>query len=267
MFDESFATAWKQRYGSLPSQEFEQLAMPLTHRSIRDFDDRPVDEELISALVATAQSAATSSNLQLYSLISIAKGPRREQLAKLCGGQTQVANAPWFFAFLVDTNRLSEAARLHGINADAVDHQETLIMASVDAALAAERMLGAAQRMGLGGCYIGGLRNDPEGVKQVLRLPHGVFGVFGLTLGYPRPSDSSAIKPRLSQDAVWFREEYPEKLDIGEYDQRMEAFYGAQRYGEGKPWSYRSALRLSRAGIGSRQTLGTWLKEQGLGVQ
>jgi len=81
-------------------------------------------------------------------------------------------------------------------------------MAVIDAALAAERLVCAAESLGIGICYIGALRNDPDGVRAFFGLPEGVFGVFGLCLGWPAKGVEAEIKPRLAQEAVWFRETY-----------------------------------------------------------
>ncbi len=58
----------------------------------------------------------------------------------------------------------------------------------IDAALAAQNAVVALESLGLGTCYIGAIRNDPETVARELALPEGVFPVFGLTVGFPDPS-------------------------------------------------------------------------------
>ena len=55
----------------------------------------------------------------------------------------------------------------------------------IDVALAAQNATLAAESMGLGACYIGGLRNELEEVSKLLKLPHHVIPLFGLTVGHP----------------------------------------------------------------------------------
>src|SRR5262245_33953689 len=51
------------------------------------------------------------------------------------------------------------------------------------------------ESLGLGTCYIGAIRNNPETVARELALPEGVFPVFGLTVGFPDPAQPSGVKP------------------------------------------------------------------------
>jgi nitroreductase len=217
----------------------------------------------MSYLVGCAQSAATSSNLQLWSVISIQEPERREQLAKLCGDQNQIRKAAWYLTFFADTNRIRRAAESVGESASGLDYVEFYTMAVIDAALAAERLVCAAEALGLGICYIGGLRNHPAELKELLKLPEGVFGVFGLCLGWPDPAHPAEVKPRFSQDQVWFREEYKSDLDASEYDQRMVEFYESQKMNAGLNWSMRSGKRVGEGQLTGREVLKSWLESQG----
>ena len=137
-------------------------------------------------------------------------------------------------------------------------------MALVDASLAAERMVCAAESIGLGICYIGALRNDPQGVADLLQLPEGTFGVFGLCLGWPAEGCTAAIKPRLSPSDVWFRETYG-TADTAEYDARMRAFYEEQGMKGDVTWSMRSGRRVDDHHLTGREVLKEWLLARGFG--
>ncbi|MGV3617880.1 MAG: NADPH-dependent oxidoreductase [Fimbriimonas sp.] len=267
MFGESFREAWRLRYGAAPAFDLPELAPFLTHRSVRRYADREVPETLVEALVACAQSAATSSSLQLYSIVSVQDPVRRARMAELCDNQRQVADAPWFFAFLADHHRLRRIAKELGTGGEGLDYLEFLLMAGFDAALAAERMVCAAEAMGLGICYIGALRNDPPGVRELLELPDGVFGTFGLCLGYPAEDAKAEIKPRLPQASVWFRERYDAEAPVAEYDDRMRAFYESQRMKGDVTWSMRSARRTDEHHLTGREVLMEWLRAQGMGTR
>lgn len=214
----------------------------------------------MSALIGSAQSAATSSNLQLWSVVSVQDPHLRERVATLAGNQDQVREAPWFFAFLADLHRVHEIADTE--SAAFLDFTEYEIMAIVDAALAAERMVCAAESLGLGICYIGAMRNDPFGVKELLKLPTRTFCPFGLCLGYPAEPITSAIKPKLRPESVWFREAYGES-SLEEYDLRMRDFYESQGMKGEFTWSMRSAKRLTS--LTGREVLKPFLDAQGFG--
>ena len=257
--------AWRERYGVDPPDGLPDIGGFLDHRSVRRYSDREVSEATVTGLVAAAQSASTSSNLQMWSVVSVQEPARRTEMARLCGDQRHVANAPWFFAFLADHHRLRRAALGQGEQAEGLGYTEFLLMATIDAALAAERMVCAAEAIGLGVCYIGGLRNDPAGVAESLGLPDGVFGLFGLCLGYPEGGE--AVKPRLAQESVWFRERYGVAPDTAEYDARMRGFYEAQGMKGDRTWSARSGQRVDRDHLTGREVLKDWLARIGMGVE
>lgn len=263
MPDKGFRSAWRDRFGEEPQFEVPELGVFLAHRSVRRFSDRPIEDDLLRALVACAQSASTSSNLQLWSVISVDRPDRRQAIAALCANQRQVIEAPRFLAFLADHHRVRFAAHLAGLGGEGLDYTEFFIAAIVDAALAAERMVCAAESLGIGTCYIGALRNRAPEVSALLELPPGVFGVFGLCLGWPDPADTSEVKPRLKQEAVWFQETYNPSPPIEEYDERMRGFYIRQGMRGEFSWSARSGRRVDNYHLTGREGLKPWLLAQG----
>lgn len=260
--NEPLAEALRLRYGAV--LDVNPAVEPfLRHRSIRKFADRPVDDATVRGLIAAAQSAATSSNLQLWTAVTVQDPERREAIAMLCADQNQVRTCGVFLAFLADVYRLREAAQAQGESAEALDFAEFYTMALVDAALAAERLVCAAEAMGLGICYIGALRNDPAGVAELLDLPDGTFGVFGLCVGWPAEPVRSEIKPRLRPEAVWHRERYNRDADTAEYDARMAEFYAHQRMSGDATWSKRSGERARPDRLTGREVLLEWLRSHG----
>ncbi|MBI1757462.1 MAG: nitroreductase family protein [Fimbriimonas ginsengisoli] len=262
MFDETPTDAWRMRYGA-DAPELPDLGRFLDHRSIRHFRPEPIPESTVAGLIAAAQSAATSSNLQLWSAVSVQNKERRAKIAHLCADQQHVRDAAWFFAFLIDHNRLRIAARAVGEEARGLDYTEFFVMALIDAALAAERLVCAAESLGIGICYIGALRNHPAEVTELLELPEGVFGAFGLCLGWPEQSLREDVKPRLPQEAVWFRERYGAGLSLGDYDQRMDAHYAERGLKPGVNWSMRSGKRVDEGHLTGREVLMEWLQGRG----
>ncbi len=252
MFSETSSQALTRRYGSANDDGPEELAPFLRHRSVRTYSPQPVPEELVSRLIACAQSASTSSNLQLWSVVSIQDPDRRAAIKELCANQDQVKNAPWFLAFVADHGRMRACADAHGESSEALESAEFYTMAVVDAALAAERLVCAAEFLGLGICYIGALRDHPAKIASLLELPEGVFGLFGLCLGYPAEDTTAAIKPRLDQNLVWFRERYDATANVQPFDDRMRGFYEEQGMKGDFTWSARSARRIQWKALGTR---------------
>lgn len=263
MFDESSEQSWLARYGQLRGIPDEIFSPLLRHRSVRNFSDREVSEALVGNLVACGQSASTSSNLQLWSVISVQDPAKRAVITALCDNQVHVQTAPWFLAFVTDCNRVKQAAATASEEAKGLDYAEFYTMAIIDTALAAERFVAAAEMIGLGACYIGALRNDVAGVARALELPPLTFGAFGLCLGWPAEGSRAAIKPRLAQDSVWFREKYPAAVDVADYDLRMKDFYKSQGMNEAVTWSMRSGKRVDEHHLTGREALKPWLEAQG----
>ncbi len=264
MFNENPQDSWKRKYGVDAPVVPAELAPFLTHRSVRRYSDEEVSDDILTGLVAAAQSAATSSNLQSWSLISIADPDRRARIAELCDGQKQIVTAPVFFVFLADLNRIHHFANQAGVEPDGLDTTEMYTVAVVDASLAAERMVCAAEALGYGICYIGALRNHPEEVKELLNLPLGTFGLFGLCIGRPLDGARAEIKPKLLQDQVWFREQYQTALDSSEYDARMSEFFASQGMSNDEPWSAKSGARVNVSGLSGREEILAFLQKQGL---
>ncbi|WP_438875237.1 nitroreductase family protein, partial [Bacillus cereus group sp. Bce033] len=88
-----------------------------------------------------------------------------------------------FLVFCADMKRPTEAAERTGAKV-VRGMTEQLLVASVDVALMAQNVAIAAESEGLGICYIGGIRNNPAAVSDLLRLPKHVYPVFGMCLGY-----------------------------------------------------------------------------------
>ena len=83
-----------------------------------------------------------------------------------------------------------------------------------------------AESLGLGGVLIGGLRDDPQAVTQLLGLPELVFPLFGMSLGYP--AEYPGLKPRPPRSLVLHEERYrTDGLadELHDYDRIVARYY------------------------------------------
>ena len=195
------------------------------------FLPRALPEGTLELLVAAAQSASTSSNLQFWSVVAVQEPERKSRLAELAGQQQFIRDAPLLLVWLADLSRLDRIAAEHQAQVDGTHYLEEFIVGVVDAALAAQSALIAAESLGLGGVYIGAMRNLPEQIAAELALPPHVFAVFGMSIGYPDPARSTDIKPRLPQSVVLHREQYSvaARSDaIDDYNATMRGFQREQ---------------------------------------
>ena len=223
------------------------IDLMLAHRSVRAYADRPLPDGTLETLVAAAQSAATSSNLQTWSVVAVEDAGRRERLSVLAHNQRHIQQAPLFLLWLADLSRARRLGEAAGRTLDALPYLETFLVSVIDAALAAQNAAVAAESLGLGTVYIGAMRNHPEAVAAELDLPPGVMAVFGLCVGYPDPAaPPAAVKPRLPQAAVLHRERYGTGAEpdvVRGYDATLRAFQAEQAM-TSQGWSDLVANRL-----------------------
>lgn len=180
------------------------IRLMASHRSIRAYRSDPLPEGTVELLVSAAQSASTSSNLQSYSIIAV-QDPKKKELLAEWSGNPFLVQAPLVLVFCPDLHRLERVTERQGYEFKDRD-MEMFIQAVVDAALAAQNTAVAAESLGLGICYIGGIRNQTAKVAQLLRLPPRTFALFGMTVGYP--AKPSQVRHRLPLDVVLHHEEY-----------------------------------------------------------
>ncbi|MGN5173023.1 oxygen-insensitive NADPH nitroreductase [Aeromonas sp. 102P] len=195
----------------------------LSHRSIRQFTAEPIAPQQLDAILAAAQSASTSSFLQVTSIVRVCEPEARQQLAMLAGNQPYVVQAAEFLVFCADYHRHTQI-----VPEAQTGYAEQLLIGAIDGALMAQNALLAAQSLGLGGVYIGGIRNHPAEVSELLGLPHQVIPLFGLCLGHPAQQPEQ--KPRLPRGLVVHQDRYQHELDrdlLAQYDQQIADYYQA----------------------------------------
>jgi nitroreductase len=220
----------------------------LAHKSVRRYQSQPLTPGTLELLSAAAQSAASSSNLQVWSVIALRDPTRKADAAALCGDQDFIRQAPLFLIFCADLARLTAASEREGLPGAGLDYLEMFLTSVVDASLAAQNAAIAAESLGLGICYVGAARNHPRELAALLNLPPRVIALFGLTVGIPAEDDTSAIKPRLPQPGLLHHETYDSverDRAVAAYDETMRGFYDAQHMGIQDSWAQHSAKRVA----------------------
>ncbi|MCK9860599.1 oxygen-insensitive NADPH nitroreductase [Paenibacillus sp. ATY16] len=242
----------------------EMIALLKQHRSIRKFTKDPVTEQQLDAILTAAQQASTSSNMQAYSVIGITDMELRRELAKLAGNQAYIEESPVFLVWCADLYRWEQAAKRH-YDDEMPSTTENFIIGTVDAALAAQNAAIAAESLGLGIVYIGGIRNQPEQVSEFLQLPQHVYPVFGMCIGVP--DQSPLNRPRLPRQAVYFENTYKQcAIDsaIDTYDETLSAYMKARSNGKAnRAWSQAMAGKAGPVRIHMR----SFLEKQGFKLE
>ncbi|MCM3638382.1 oxygen-insensitive NADPH nitroreductase [Sporosarcina luteola] len=196
-----------------------------SHASVRKYKDIPLSKEDVQELVHVGQHAASSHFVQAYSVIHVTDQEKREQLAELSKNKRQFLSAGAVLIFCADYCRLAKAAAMHGKEID-YSHAENVLVGSIDVALFAQNVAIAAESKGYGICYIGGIRNAPEEISELLGLPDGVAPMFAMSIGVP--DEANEVKPRLPVEAIIHENSYDAdkyaKI-LPAYDQTMHDYY------------------------------------------
>ncbi len=249
------------------------IAGILSRRSIRRYTEEPVPDALLDVLLAAAQSAPTKSNLQQYSIVVVADPARRARLASLCPATDWLESCPVFLVFCADIRRARRIGGMRG-HANANDNMDSLLNGIVDAALAMQCFIIAAEAAGLGTACISEARNRIAELSEVLELPDGVFPIAGLTAGWP--AVAGYVNQRLPQSVVVHRDAYDDsalETEIEAYDARRHAIFpvapGSQRHTDRYgvldycPWSENVARQLS---VPERAGFRDFLRSQGFAL-
>ncbi|MFI6425220.1 nitroreductase family protein [Promicromonospora sp. NPDC050880] len=242
------------------------LDVQLGHRSVRRFLPGPLPPSVLPTLVAAAQSAPTSCDLQLWSVVAVTDPDRLARVADLSGRQGHVRDAPLLLVWVADVARVRTLAERRNTAVHATGYLETTVTAFVDTALAAQNAAVAAESLGLGTVYLDGVRDRPEALAAELRLPRGTAPVVGLLVGRPDPAFVGRVTPRLPQTVVLHHETYDttrQLRPLATYERRMTEFYRAQGLDGG--WAGRVLARLRGHGsLRGRERLRSALAALGL---
>ncbi|MHC0038228.1 oxygen-insensitive NADPH nitroreductase [Pseudoneobacillus sp. C159] len=208
----------------------------LNHRSIRRFEERSLSQEQIEIIVASAQAASTSSFIQAYSIIGVKDVEKKRQLAELAGNQAYVESNGHLFIFCADLHRHEVIAEIEQQDLSvSLQSTEKFMVSLIDASLAAQNAVIAAESMGLGACYIGGIRNNLPEVCDILKVPNRVIPLFAVVVGYPAQHPDK--KPRLPLQHIYHEDTYQQdstyyKQQLEEYNRVISAYYNDRTGGK-----------------------------------
>lgn len=214
----------------------EKIKLMKAHTSVRRFKEQEIPQADLNEILTAAQMASSWKNFQSYSVIVVRSQEKKDALFELVPQET-IRQSAAFLLFVGDLNRAEKGARLH---TDVFQPQgvEGLLITSVDAALAGQNTLLAAESLGYGGVIIGLVRYKSVELAELFKLPDYTYPVFGIALGVPNQKHD--VKPRLPLENVVFEEEYQEQSTeaIESYDRVQTEYAGARAT---TTWSQRLA--------------------------
>lgn len=165
-------------------------------QSVRQYTDRPVEQEKLDLLIEAVRLAPSASNSQPWKLIMVTEPMLKDQVAKatystLVAFNTFVPQAPVLAVLVIEKPKV-----ITQIGAMLKNRDFPLI----DIGIAAAHFCLQAAELGLGTCMLGWF--DEAKVRKLLQIPkHKRIGLL-ISLGYAAPDDSVRKKIRKSKEIM-----------------------------------------------------------------
>lgn len=195
----------------------------MKRRSVRNFEDRPIQADLLDELLEAANNAPSGGNIQPMSIVVVESEEGRGELAKMVGEQPWVRNAPVSLVFCLDFHRTKRWAEMFGVEFRAEQALGSFLIAYADIMCAAQNVVILAEARGLGSVYVGTIQGSTDEARKYFDMPDHVLPMMVLSLGYPKSVPRTI--PKLPVDVVVHRERYRTASD-DEIRDAMEAKYG-----------------------------------------
>ena len=240
----------EERYGAAQRKPDNIIWTPqvealLSHKSVRTFLPDDLPQGAIETMVAAAQSASNSSALNQWSLVAITDPELKQSISDRVARSVPVDRIPWIeeapalLLWIADLSRGAEVT--HDADGEPVvlDYLDSFLMASIDAALAAQNAAVAAESIGLGIVYLGVMRNIAKDLADMINLPQYSFVTFGMAVGLPDVARASSIRPRPAQPMVLHYNQYEQgryRTYLDDYETAYQAFRTRQNMSK-KTWT------------------------------
>jgi nitroreductase len=152
-----------------------------TRRSIRQYQDRSIPEEVINKLLAAAMAAPSARNQQPWEFIVVTRKDLLERISTVNPYADMAAAAP--VAILICGNLEIETSPGYWV---------------IDCAAATQNLLLAAHALGLGAVWTGTYPNEDrmDGYTELFDLPEQILPHSLVVIGYPQeqPSDQDRFQ-------------------------------------------------------------------------
>lgn len=168
-------------------------------KSIRKFTDESIKKEDLEEIIEVARRAPSSVNGQQISLVYTTDKNIIEKIAHLSGGQAQIRDCSCFITLIGDYYR--DKVYLESVGKELTDDIQRLReVVMVDAGIMALTINYVAMAKGYGCTIIGGVKENPEQIAELLNLPKNTIVALGITIGVPtKESLEGTLKPRIKK--------------------------------------------------------------------
>lgn len=205
----------------------------MKRRSVRNFKDQPVPEDVIEKLIDAANNAPSGGNIQPVSIIIVQNAESRKKLAEINEDQPWIKNAPLSMIFCLDLYRIKKWASLFDTEFKGENALAHFLIAYADLMCAAQNVVILAESYGLGSVYIGTIQSEIDRARQYFKIPQYVLPMMALSIGYPKSAPNSI--PKLKRNVITHRETYSEFSDddikkafedkYGDFDENVNRYF------------------------------------------
>ncbi len=175
------------------------------HRSIRKFNTNEVEQSKLDIILQAASRASNTGNMQAYSIVVTREASLRKKLWEAHFKQDMVLEAPVHLTFCSDFNRFSKWCEQREAN-PGYNNLLSFLTGAIDAIIAAQNAVIAAESLGLGICYLGTATWMAAKVIEILDLPKLVVPVTSIVMGYP--AEAPTLVDRLPVEGIVHNEKY-----------------------------------------------------------
>ncbi len=198
----------------MPDYANETIRLLEERASVRAFIPDSITEPEREIITSAALRAPNGGKMSKFSLIDVREPALKEKLAALCDSQRFIASAPGVYVILADYSRwfrlFRKYVRTLGVDIN-IPREDELLLSAVDALLAAENMVIAAQSLGIGSCFIADIIINHRQIKELFALPKYVMPVTLCVFGRPAAPPKGRT-PRIDAPVV-HRDRYAELPD------------------------------------------------------
>lgn len=236
-----------------------------SRKSMRAYEDRPIEPAVKQAILEAAVQAPTAGNMTLYTILDITDQAIKDQLAVTCDNQPFIATAKLLLVFCADYRRWYDLFCRHvdGVRRPA---EGDLFLAQADALIAAQAAVTAAESLEVGTCYIGDITENFEVHQQLLGLPKYVVPTCMVCFGYPTQQQLRRPKPTRFRTADIVHENGYDLQKAARMERMLQERNGLSEE-EVAPWVQRFCTRKWNCAFSEemsrscRAILDSWVKE------
>ena len=151
--------------------------------SVREYSQKPIEQEKIDLLIKVAQLSPTAANKQPQKIYIITKDEDKKKLTTVT---KYTFNAPMFFIICSDKNQ-------------AWKHKtENLDSTEIDGSIVATNIILEAHDLGLGSVFVRSFQTQK--LKELFNIPENMVPVVLLPLGYPKEGTKPNEKHYIRKD-------------------------------------------------------------------